>query len=101
MRLYEDIACQNREEEARDECRVALGEALVPAKLSCLRFSRDLSVCRDPLDGESKNSCRKENQQLSECFQVRACEAMLWPVCSTPGRFLQSVAAFVLEVWRS
>lgn len=85
MRLYEDLVCESRKEEVREECRVALAEALVPAQLSCLPDFRDLSVCRDPLEGKSKSSCPKEIQKLAECLQVRACETMLWSICSTPG----------------
>lgn len=76
MRLNKDFVCDNRKEQVRDECRVALEQALVPAQLSCLPLFRDWSMCRVPLEGKRKNSCPKEIQQLVECLKVRACETM-------------------------
>ena len=64
--------CQGRKEELREECREALGKALIPTKLSCLPLFRNVFVCQNPVGGISERRCSKEYQEVSECLKVPA-----------------------------
>lgn len=92
IQFHEDLACKGRKEEFREECRATLTQALAPTKLSCMSSFHSLFVCQNPVEGHhTKRGCSKEDQQLSECLQVHACDAMLRSVCDSCARDVAAV----------